>query len=401
MSKTGIYKCYTNVISNKNYYIALLLIILTTVILVIFFKKFPGGKGHDGYFQIAQSVAAGKGYSIDGEIITGRSPAYTYLLSIGFIYGFTYWWVWVVNYLSCLISAVLLKQILIKYEIHNSGLISILIACNPLVLWLAKNSMTYVFSFLLITIILWCFANKRFLFSSPFSLLLFFTHPSFGIISLLLLVSLIYFSQNKLKSIALVVFSFTFILGYNIQIKKHYGGYPLFSATGAGFQYLLARNEYVDGNSKDIIDIREKVGVNYYTASFTGTVTNHNHIAFLVDNLGRGVLFTDISTPAFFIPKVLNGMKNTLLSGLMPDMLVLIIFIPLIFYLLHVNNFATNESLYKDRDILLFMSLILFLQLSIYSVVGFKMRYSAYFLPFYPLFIPLYLLVSKINNKVK
>jgi hypothetical protein len=383
-------KIVNTLIFDRYYYISLLFLILITVILAVLLQKHPGGEGHDGYLELAQSIASGKGYTVHNEIITGRSPLYPYLLSIGLFFGFSYYWVWILNFLFCFLSSALLKNIIDKYKINTSGLISILIACNPSMLWLCTNSMPYAAALFLITLIIFCFVYQKYIYSISFSLLLFFLHPSFGIISILLILSSLYFASNKVKSLIVILFAVIIIFCFNIEIKKNYGGFPVFSATGAGFQYLRARNQYLTGKfNDDLIFKASRVKRTANDVVFS-CVTNNRNTAKTVDDAGKKILANDLFNPMFLIPKCLIGIKNTVISGLMPDILILPIYIYLIFFLLRSGDSVTIIQEPPDKVIVFFLCIILLFQIAILSIVGFKMRYSAYFLPLYPFFIMLY-----------
>lgn len=389
--------------SHKNYkfYLFIFFLILITISIAVFFKKIPGGTGHDGYIEIAKSIAEGKGFSINDEIVTGRAPIYPYLLSIGIIIGFEDWSTWIINFSLIFLSAFFQKKMLDRYYIKNSTLISILISCNPLILWLSTNSMPYPLSAFLISATLYGLTNEKYLISSISSLFLFFSHPSFGVISILLFITSIYLTKNLKINIVLSLFFIASIISSNIQIKTNYGDYPIFSTTGSGFQYLRARNQYLKGNFDDdsifaSIDTQRNPNDIYFSV-----VTNKNNLSLKIDKFGKETLVKDISNPIFFTEKFIIGIYNTIFGGLMPDAPIIFILISLIFYFLK-KNLDQKINIEKECYLTLVLSLIFILHLALVSIIGFKMRYSAYFLPMWHFFPVVFLTIHNfIKSKFK
>lgn len=385
--------------SGPRYYFVAVFLIFSVVFLAIILGKVPGGDGHDGYLEIARSIATGHGFTINGGQITGRSPVYPYVLSAGLRLGFDYWWVWFINFGCCLFSAHLLRKALQNYRLKNAGAISILICCNPLILWLSTNSMPYALSLFLITAVIYFFLSKNYLLSAPFTLVLFFTHPSFGVISLLLIMSLVYFSEHKARAVGILILSVALIGGFNLKIKELYGDYPVFSATGAGFQYLRARNQYLTGRFQDDA-IFEMVGSGITDRDLVfSVVTNDEGKSLRVDKIGKQILVEDAFDMFFFFPKFLNGLKNTLFSGILLDSMVIFVILSSMLSLFALDRHTVAGPRTDDTHALLFLSSLFFVQLMLMSIVGFKMRYSSYFLPMYPFFTILFLAVIAVTKK--
>ena len=288
----------------------------------------PGGSGHDGYVEIAASLAECGAFGFDCAPTTGRSPLYPLLLLPAQL-GPPILWTAALNFACLFGAAVLTRDGLASLGYRYAWLAAALVCLNPAMLMLAKNGMPYAAILFAGAWAAHALLRRRHASAVLAGTALYFLHPSLILLGSAVASLGAYGSWRagsgrvrvSVPVLACVAAGAALALGWQARAFELYGSVPLTSATGSGFQYERARNRYTDD---DFLDERifARAGVAFDDDSVRLSVVRQED-APAVDASGRALLLADLGEPAFLAPKLLTGLRNTFFSGLFPETVAL------------------------------------------------------------------------------
>lgn len=243
--------------------ILIIIALIPRLIIITFPALFPnllqfGGKGHDGYCEIAQNLVNHGIYSLNGVSLTfGRAPLFPLLLTPGALFGYLDLWGMILNValgvLAC--AFIFLTSKLFGASDRKSFILSLFLVFNPWLIWMTKNGMTYVLTTFLLSIDYWLIGiiyagNRR-----PFVFLILgltagltaLSHP----VHLVLIMGIgmaivIIFSRNSMKLSNIIWYIAITLFGWIIAltpwtIRNYYHTRSIFPIVqGFGYQYLLS-----------------------------------------------------------------------------------------------------------------------------------------------------------------
>jgi 4-amino-4-deoxy-L-arabinose transferase-like glycosyltransferase len=243
-----------------------LLILVTLFPRLLLFALLPwihtdpfGGSGHDGYLQLAQSLAHNGSYSFDGaHAVTTRAPLTSVLLVPGILLRAPELWTLSLQLLLSIGTVLTIRwsALLLGADETAATLCAAIFGLNPWFIWFCKNPMTYVASAFLVSVVVavYLFAltrNRRPIVFATLGLLCglaALTHPSCALLVPGIVISRIIWNRATLKNITLefVVLASSFVLTLSPWITRNYFVTRRFIPTvdGAGFQYLIGKSLY-------------------------------------------------------------------------------------------------------------------------------------------------------------